>query len=193
VSRLLVCAPLGIEARAVRRGLGRLPDVTVIRTGPGRAPPLPMGFGALVVAGFGGALRDGIDPGDALVASEVRYAGRRLPCPGAGLLVRALRDAGVRAQAGPLLTVDHVVWRRAELRRLGRTGAVGIDLEAGCLLAAAGGRPVAVVRAVVDTPRRPLPSPATVTGGLAARRTLRRIGPALLAWSAATTWEGERR
>ncbi|MFB9837740.1 hypothetical protein, partial [Actinoallomurus acaciae] len=47
------------------------------------------------------------------------------------------------------------------------------------------GRPVTVVRAIVDTPGRPLLSPAAVTGGLAARRTLRRIGPALVNWAGA--------
>jgi 4-hydroxy-3-methylbut-2-enyl diphosphate reductase len=56
-------------------------------------------------------------------------------------------------------------------------------MEAGPLVAAAAGLPVTVVRAIVDTPDRPLLNPASVIGGLAARRALRRVGPALVHWS----------
>jgi 4-hydroxy-3-methylbut-2-enyl diphosphate reductase len=189
MTRLLICAPLAVEARALRRGLpGGQPEVTVVRTGFGaarRRSALPIrGHGAVVVAGFGGALDDALRPGDVLVATEVWYGGVRLPCAAAEPLVRELARVGVHAEYGPLITVDHLV-REAERRRLSRIGARAVDMEAGPLLVAAAGLPATVVRAIVDTPGRPLLSPASLTGGLAARRTLRRIGPALVRWARA--------
>jgi 4-hydroxy-3-methylbut-2-enyl diphosphate reductase len=44
---------------------------------------------------------------------------------------------------------------------------------------------VAVIRAISDTPDRPLRHPGIVTGGLAALRSLRAAGPALARWAAA--------
>jgi 4-hydroxy-3-methylbut-2-en-1-yl diphosphate reductase len=187
MARLLICAPLGIEARALRRGLpAGPPEVTVVRTGFGAARcALPIrGHDAVAVAGFGGALDGALRPGDVLVATEVWYGRRRLPCAAAEPLVRELAGVGVHAEYGPLITVDHLV-REAERRRLARTGARAVDMEAGPLLVAAAGLPATVVRAIVDTPGRPLLSPAGVIGGLAARRTLRRIGPALVRWARA--------
>ncbi|GLY90370.1 hypothetical protein [Actinoallomurus iriomotensis] len=182
--RLLVCAPLAMEARAVRHGLPvGPPEALVIRTGLGtRRAPYLHGCDAMAVAGFGGALDATLRPGDVLVATEVWFEDRRLPCAAAETLAYELARLGVRAQTGPLITTGHLV-RERERRRLARTGARAVDMEAGPLVAAADGRPVTVVRAIVDTPGRPLLSPAAVPGGLAARRTLRRIGPALINWA----------
>jgi len=58
-------------------------------------------------------------------------------------------------------------------------------METAPLMAAADGRPVAVLRAVCDGPGRPLLRPATVPAGLAALRSLRRAGPVLQRWAAA--------
>jgi 4-hydroxy-3-methylbut-2-enyl diphosphate reductase len=215
VPRLLVCTALGIEARAVRRGLPA--DVTVRRTGMG---PVAAGravlpaFEALAVTGFGGALDDELRPGDVLVASEVRFDGEVLACPSAAFLMRELTLAGLRAYTGPLVTVDRLVTGRfagraagaenerpwaSEARAADATGrlsggevrvaagrARAVDMETGPLARAAAGRPFAAVRVIVDTPSRPLLSPATVRGGLAARRTLRRLGPVLVRWAVAT-------
>jgi 4-hydroxy-3-methylbut-2-enyl diphosphate reductase len=49
---------------------------------------------------------------------------------------------------------------------------------------------VAVIRAISDTPQRPLVSPAALAGGLRALRSLRAAGPALTRWAAAA---GQRR
>lgn len=186
MARLLICAPLWVEARAIRRGLPASPsDAVVVHTGLGtRRIPALDGCGTLAVAGFGGALDTELGPGDVLVATEVRYGDRRLPCVAAELLAGQLRRAGVRAQTGPLITADHLV-REKECRRLSRTGARAVDMEAGPLLAAAD-LPATVVRAIVDGPGRPVLSLAGLTAGLAAHRTLRRIGPALVSWSKAT-------
>jgi 4-hydroxy-3-methylbut-2-enyl diphosphate reductase len=190
MTHLLICAALGIEARALRRGLpADLAGVTLIRTGPGpdraeHAAALLPAAGALAVAGFGGALQEGLRPGDVLVASEVRFGDRIWPCPSAQFLAGELARAGMSARLGPLLTCDHLV-RAGERRRLSRTGALAVDMETGPLARAATGRPFAAVRVIVDGPGRPLASPATVPAALAARRTLRRLGPALVRWSAA--------
>jgi 4-hydroxy-3-methylbut-2-enyl diphosphate reductase len=193
MTRLLICAPLAIEARAIRRGLPTgVRDVTVVRTGfgarrtgrrrVGSTSWLVPDCGVVAVAGFGGALDPTLVPGDVLVATEVWFGERRLPCVAAEPLARELTRAGVPARIGPLVTTDHLVWE-LERRRLSRTGAGAVDMESGPLVAAAAGLPVTVVRAIVDTPDRPLLSPASLIGGLAARRALRCVGPALVSWS----------
>ena len=57
------------------------------------------------------------------------------------------------------------------------------DMESGPLAAAAAGRPVAVIRAVSDTPHHPLAG--IVSGGLAALRSLRAAAPVAQRWAAA--------
>jgi 4-hydroxy-3-methylbut-2-enyl diphosphate reductase len=190
VSRLLVCAPLAVEAWAIRRGLAPAPpDVTVVRTGmrlgrTGDAASLARAYEAVAVAGVGGALDPSLRPGSVLVATEVLTGGRRLPCAGAYLLAGELAREGLDVTTGPLLTTTRLV---RDLARASAGDARAVDMEAGPLVAAAAGRPVAAVRAIVDTPDRPLLSPATLTGGPAALRALRRVGPALVRWSEVVT------
>ncbi|MFF3671152.1 4-hydroxy-3-methylbut-2-enyl diphosphate reductase [Microtetraspora malaysiensis] len=186
----VVCTALGVEARAVREGL---PDdggsVQVIRTGmgpgpAGRAENRLRGAGVLVVTGFGGALDDSLRPGDVVVASEIRFDGRTLPCPSAPLLAGELARAGLNVRTGPLATSDHIV-TGAERHRLSEEGALAVDMESGPIAAAAGGRPFAAVRVIVDTPAVPLLRPATIRGGVLAFRTLRQVAPVLARWAAA--------
>ncbi|MEV5741828.1 4-hydroxy-3-methylbut-2-enyl diphosphate reductase [Microbispora rosea] len=194
---LIVCTALGMEARAVARGLRSRPDlggdhprVQVVRMGmgPGRAaraagllPPAA----ALAVTGFGGALHDGLRPGDVLVATEVRFGDRVWPCPSAPLLAGELLRAGLPARTGPLVTSPRVVTGRGR-HALAGEGAYAVDMESASLAAAAGTRPFAAVRVIVDTPDAPLLNLATMGGAVAARRTLARIGPVLARWAAAT-------
>jgi 4-hydroxy-3-methylbut-2-enyl diphosphate reductase len=107
-----------------------------------------------------------------------------IACPSALLLVGALRAAGLTAHAGPIVSVDHVV-HGAERAELAAAGAVAVDMESAMLAAAADGGPLAVLRVVVDTPRRPLFHPATGSAGVAALATLGRLGPVLQKWAAA--------
>src|ERR1700727_2986483 len=58
-------------------------------------------------------------------------------------------------------------------------------MESAPLATAAQGRPLAVIRAVSDTPGRPLLHPGLVSGGLAALRSLRAARPVLDRWAAA--------
>ncbi|HKB31137.1 MAG TPA: 4-hydroxy-3-methylbut-2-enyl diphosphate reductase [Streptosporangiaceae bacterium] len=199
---LLVCAPLRIEARAVRRGLTGPGDggpgdggpVRVARTGFGprrsalRAAELArQPFGTLAVTGVGGALDQGLRPGEIVVATEVRSDlgdGVVAACPSAPLLAGELRRAGLAARTGPVVTTARLA-RGSDRERLAAGGALIADMESAPLVSAAAGRPVAVLRAVSDGPGRPLLHPATVSGGLAALRALRRAGPALRRWAAA--------
>ena len=193
-SGLLVCAPLRLEARAVRRGLdGTAAAVVATGYGPRRAAaraatlgPLP--FGALAVAGTGGGLADDLVPGDLVVASEVSDGQTVTPIPSAQLLAGELRRAGLRVRTGRVVTVDHL-FRPGQRDRLAASGAIAVDMESAELVKAARGRPVAVVRAISDTPGRPLLRPAALGGGLAALRSLSAAGPALSRWAAAV---GER-
>jgi len=195
---LVVCSPLWVEALAVRRGLRAArgagqPDGGAVRVtgyGPARSRRQAAAlageqFGALAVAGVGGGLTDDLVPGDMVVGTEVSDAhGTSVRCPAAPLLAGELRRAGLRVHTGPVVTVDRLVGGSSR-QRLAAGGALAADLESAPLAAAAHDRPVAVLRAVSDTPARPLLHPGIVTGGLAALRALRAAGPVLAAWAAA--------
>ncbi len=193
-SGLLVCAPLRLEARAVRRGIGDGGTVLATGYGPQRAAKQAAllrhsEFGMLAVAGTGGGLTRDLVPGDLVVGTEISDGTSTTRCASAELLAGELRRAGLRAQAGRVVTVDHLV-RGSERERLAAGGALVADLESAPLAAAAGNRPVAVLRAVSDTPQRPLLHPGGLAGGLAALRSLRAAAPVLARWAAAT---GQRR
>jgi len=193
-TRMVVCAPLLPEARAIRRGIGSGGEVRI--TGYGAARARRQGerlrrdtFGTLVVAGTGGGMADDLRPGDLVVASDVTDGTTTTACPSAPLLAGELRRAGLPVRTGPVVSVDRLAHGRERARRVD-PGALAVDLESAWLAAAAGGRPVAVVRAVSDTPRRPLLSPAALAGGLRALRSLRAAAPVLARWGAAA---GQRR
>jgi 4-hydroxy-3-methylbut-2-enyl diphosphate reductase len=206
---LLILSPLRIEARAVRRGLTNPANATVLRTGYGtsRATRFAQRMdqcrsaNGLVVMGVGGALVTDLSPsgpiktGDLVVATEVGG----VVCESAPLLAGELRRAGLRVHLGPVVTVDHLV-KGAERAELAATGAILADMESAPLAAAAaGGRPVAVVRAVSDTPPRPeaqanrtlRPVAGIVSGGLAALRSLRAAAPVVERWAAACSDQRE--
>ncbi|HEY1574179.1 MAG TPA: 4-hydroxy-3-methylbut-2-enyl diphosphate reductase [Pseudonocardiaceae bacterium] len=185
---LLVAAPMRWEARTLSRGL---PPDTVVRTGIGparsrRSVGVLRGRrpAALAVAGFGGALVDGIEPGDVVVATEVRSGATVVACPSAPLLAAALRATGLTVRLGPIVSTDHVV-HGAERAELGATGALAVDMESAFLADAADGGPLAVLRVITDTPSQPLVRPGTVAAGITATRALARVGPALVAWAEA--------
>jgi 4-hydroxy-3-methylbut-2-en-1-yl diphosphate reductase len=195
MTKLTVCAPLGIEALAVRRGLRDAagPDAAqVVRAGygPARAaataarllaagPPE-----ALAVAGVGGGAAADLRTGDVVVATQASYQGTTVSCPSAPLLAGELRRAGLRVRVGPVQTVDRLLKPR-DLTGVAAGGAIAVDMESAPLLAAAGGGPAVVIRAISDTPEHSVLSPGIVTGGIAALRSLRLAAPALARWAAA--------
>jgi hypothetical protein len=104
--------------------------------------------GAIVSFGLAGALRDGLAIGTVLDVTRVVDASGTVLWEGGPLGVPG-------AQAGTILAVDELVDDPAERRRLhDRTGADAADLESGPL--ARTGRLRGVLRAVSDTPDRPL-------------------------------------
>jgi 4-hydroxy-3-methylbut-2-en-1-yl diphosphate reductase len=195
---LLVLAPLSIEARAIRSAL---PGVEVLQTGmgPERASraarriqthaggSVSRDHRAVAVAGFCGALDPTLQPGDVVVASEVRGADGATSCPSAGILVAALGRLGIAARLGPVVSVDHVVSGRDRERLRAESQAIAVDMESAWLAASAGDRPLAVLRVVVDTPGRDLKGNplATARGGLRAYRVLAKASRALADWARA--------
>jgi 4-hydroxy-3-methylbut-2-enyl diphosphate reductase len=81
-------------------------------------------------------------------------------------------------------TVDRLLKPR-DLSAVAAGGAVAVDMESAPLLAAAGGGPAVVIRAISDTREHSVLSPGIVTGGIAALRSLRLAAPVLARWAAA--------
>jgi 4-hydroxy-3-methylbut-2-en-1-yl diphosphate reductase len=183
---LLVLAPLRLEANAVRRGLTR-PGSRVRHTGMGATRArkaaekgTPHSFGAMVVMGTAAGLADDLSPGDLVVATAVSDGETTVTLPGADLLAAELRRAGLPARAGALVTVPKLV-KPGQRAALAADGYLAADMETAALLAAAGGRPAAVIRAVSDAGI----GPGMIGGGMAALRSLRKAAPVAEKWAAA--------
>lgn len=188
---LVIAAALSIEVRALRRGAA---SALVVRTGMGparsrRAVPRLMenGARALAVAGVSGSLDPALRPGDIVVASslsglEAATEGDARPLDSAGSLLAALERLGRAAVSAPLLSVDHLV-RGGERERLRERGVCLVDMESAWLAEAANGRPLAVLRVIVDAPGNDLVSLSFLRHGIRALRALRSAVPALEHWA----------
>ncbi|GAA3388411.1 1-hydroxy-2-methyl-2-butenyl 4-diphosphate reductase [Streptomyces roseoviridis] len=198
VPPLVIACALGIEKLALRSGdRGGAPaPVTVVRSGMGpeharravtRALEREAWRDAAVIAsGFCAGLAPGMHPGDLIVAEETRDVDGTTVCAGTELLVKALTRAvpGRTVHTGPLTGSDHVV-RGPERAALRAGGAIAVDMESAATLrtaTAAGPRPVAAVRVVVDAPEHELVRIGTVRGGISAFRVLRAVLPAFFEW-----------
>ncbi|HEY7017556.1 MAG TPA: hypothetical protein VH297_03730 [Gaiellaceae bacterium] len=141
--RVTFACATAAELRVARRSAS---DVRSALVGLRAANGMP--DGPLVSFGLAGALRDGLAPGTVVDATRVvdvegtvLWEGGPLGVPG--------------AEPATILAADAVVDDPAERRRLHeRTGADAADLESGPL--ARSGRLQGVLRAVSDTPSRPL-------------------------------------
>ncbi len=190
---LVVLAPMGMEARAVRAGARA--DVAVHRTGIGRrraeraaaAPSRASGAGGVAIAGIAGGLDPAARPGDVVVASELVDAGGRTtrPLPGAPLVAAALRRDGLTVHVGRLVSSARLVHGAARARLAERSGALAVDMESEWLAAAAGALPLAVVRTVADTGSHPFVHPDTLRHTRLALATLRSVTPGLERWAQA--------
>ena len=195
--RLLLLTPLLVEWAAVRKVV---PSARVLRTGLGAAKASAAAqriasfpADAVAVLGFAGALTASLQPGDVVVASEVRGPeGASVVCPSQSVVasLRALGVSGV--SVGPIVSVDHVVYGR-ERHQLAHTGALAVDMESAWLAAAAAGRPCAVVRVILDVPTHGIAHPArALRSGLVAWWALRRVAVGLRVWATEWAWEAVR-
>jgi 4-hydroxy-3-methylbut-2-en-1-yl diphosphate reductase len=186
MSPATVCTPLRVEQLALRGVL--TPPPTLTGMGPARSAKSAARLGAatgILVAGLGGAVQRGLQPGDVVVGTEVRgMDGRQRTSASAPLLTAALRRLGLTVHPGPVTSAPGVV-HGAGRAALAATGALAVDMESAELTAGVGTEAFAVLRAIVDTPDHPLLRPATVTRGIAGLRSLRAAGPAIEQWTAA--------
>jgi 4-hydroxy-3-methylbut-2-enyl diphosphate reductase len=183
---IVVLAPLSVEARAVRSGA---PWATVhqIGMGPRRAArsarlACDTGGRAVLIAGFCGGLDPTLEPGDVVLASELRGPTGTTPCDDPAILAGVLRRGGLRVRVGPIASSQRLVLGERR-RALQRTGAVAVDMESAWLAPAERARPLATLRVVVDTDRRELHRPLrTVAGAAIAYRALRRACALVEEW-----------
>jgi 4-hydroxy-3-methylbut-2-enyl diphosphate reductase len=139
---------------------------------------------AVAVAGLCAGVAPGLRAGDVICATElVGDDGSRTAVPGSALLAAALRRRGLRAHVGALHSAGRILGptERARLPE----GILGVDMESAWLASGAAGRPLAVVRVVVDEPGRRLVDPRTAVAGPRALRSLRAASGALAEWAAA--------
>ncbi len=184
-------APLRLEARAARRGAAH-ERVERIGMGPARASvararldrSLPKGL-PVVLLGLAGALVEGVDPGDIVVASTLELAHGSQPVslaygPDA---TAVLEGAGLTVRCAPVVSSPSLVSGTDARGELAASGAVAVDMESYWCAPLARARPFAVVRVVLDVPGRDLWSPATAFTSARAYRSLVRCARALRHWT----------
>jgi 4-hydroxy-3-methylbut-2-en-1-yl diphosphate reductase len=180
---LLVLAPMAIEEAALRT------DGRVLRTGMGperariaAARALAIEANNVAIAGLCGGVDPTLRPGDVVCANELRREGETtVEVPGADELAETARRHGLRTHVGALVSADRIL-TPAERAQLG--GALAVDMESAWLAESAGGRPLAVLRVVVDGAGRRLADPRIAVDGVRALRSLRRCSAVLSEWSA---------
>jgi 4-hydroxy-3-methylbut-2-en-1-yl diphosphate reductase len=179
---LLVLAPMGIEEAA----LGRTQRVLRTGMGPDRARiaaarALAIDANNVAIAGLCGGVDPALRPGDVVCANELRCEdGTTVAVPGADELAETARRHGLRVHVGPMLSTDRILTadERSQVE-----GAIAVDMESAWLAGSAGGRPLAVLRVVVDGAGRRLADPRIAVDGVRALRSLRRCGPVLSEWA----------
>jgi 4-hydroxy-3-methylbut-2-en-1-yl diphosphate reductase len=186
---IVVLAPLSVEARAVRSG-APWADVHRIGMGPRRAARSAelaneAGGRAVLIAGFCGALDPSLEPGDIVLASELRGPTGTTQCDDPAILAGVLRRGGLRVRVAPIASSQRLVLGERR-RQLWRTGAAAVDMESAWLAPAARARPLVTLRVVLDTHRHELHRPLrTVAGAATAYRTLRRACALVEDWARA--------
>jgi 4-hydroxy-3-methylbut-2-enyl diphosphate reductase len=178
MSGLLLIAPMGLEARLLGRGAARS-GIGPRRARRSAARLASGGHRAVAIAGFAGALAPGLEPGDIVVASELRTREGRVvvECPGAEVIAGMLRRGGLTAHVGPIVSVraPTIAGARAKLRD--SSGALAVDMESVWLAPAGAGRPLVVARIVLDAPGGGI-------GPVRAARALRQAAAVLTEWAA---------
>jgi 4-hydroxy-3-methylbut-2-en-1-yl diphosphate reductase len=191
---LLLLAPMRIEARSLKAGL---PTTRVVRTGIGpvnsvetaRSNSTTHRSAAVAVAGVAGGLVPGMETGTLVVADRILdESGSTIAMlDSAALLAAALRSRGLDVVTGPIISTERVARGGDARAALAAKGAIAVDMESAALLREQWGAPVAVVRAISDTPERELGSRGTITGGVRALAALRSVVGPLEEWADAAS------
>ncbi len=184
---IVVLAPLALEARAVRAG-APWADVRRVGMGPRRAARSARlsaagGNRPILIAGFCGALDPDLEPGDIVLASELRGPTGTSPCDDPTVLAGVLRRGGLKVHIGPIASSQRLVVGERRWT-LFRSGAIAVDMESAWLVPATRRRPLVTLRVVLDTNRRELHRPLrTITGTATAYRALRRACSLVEEWA----------
>jgi 4-hydroxy-3-methylbut-2-enyl diphosphate reductase len=137
----------------------------------------------VAVVGVCAAAAPGLEPGDVFLASELRRPdGTATAVPGSRMLAASLRRHALEVKIGPLASVEQIAGP-CERRYLAETGAYAVDMESAWVAEAADGRPLAVLRTVVEPRDRELLDPRTPISGARALLALRRAAPVLERWA----------
>jgi len=185
---LLVYTALAAEEASLPRSLHR--RSRVIRSGMGRERARIAAARGLAVerargvaiVGVCAATAPDLRAGDVLLGAELRRSdGATVVADGSRLLTAALRRRGLRVRPGVLESVDRIAGP-AERRYLSEQGVDGVDMESAWLADAADGRPLVVLRTVVEEAGRELYDPRTPVAGARALLQLRRATPILERW-----------
>ncbi len=188
---LLVLTPLRLETAALPRSLRD--EARVIRTGMGRERARIAAARGLAVtdakgvavAGLCAAAAGDLQPGDVLIADDLRLPdGTRRSAPAGRLLAATLRRRGHRARVGVLASAERIAGP-SERTFLAQEGVDAVDMESAWLADAADGRPLAVMRVVVERATQELLDPRTAVAGARALVELRRAAEVLGDWAAA--------
>ena len=185
--QIVVLAPLALEARAVRTG-APWADVRRIGMGPRRAArsaqlSAASGNRPILIAGFCGALDPQLEPGDVVLASELRGPTGTSACDDPTILAGVLRRGGLNVHIGPIASSQRLVVGERRWT-LFRSGALAVDMESAWLVPVDRQRPLVTLRVVLDTNRRELHRPLqTLSGAAIAYRALRRACSLVEEWA----------
>jgi 4-hydroxy-3-methylbut-2-enyl diphosphate reductase len=140
---------------------------------------------AILIAGFCGALDPDLEPGDVVLATELRGPTGTTICDDTTILEGVLRRGGLRVRRGPIASSQRLVLRERR-RALQRSGALAVDMESAWLAPAIHGEPLVTLRVVLDTHRHELHRPLrTLHAAARAYRTLREACALVHDWAQA--------
>jgi len=192
MSRVLIATPLGIEGAIVRSGWR---GARVRKTGMGTEKSKAAARwlrrepgDALLVLGFCGGLDEESVPGEVIVAESVygatdeSHTPERVECVETERIAQQLRSREMKVRSGPIVCVSKIAVgeRRTQLLE---DGALAVEMESVWLAAGAAGRPMAVVRVVLDSPSHELFRPQAVGAATRAARALRTVARELRGWA----------
>jgi 4-hydroxy-3-methylbut-2-enyl diphosphate reductase len=192
MSQLVICAPLRLEHRAVRRGTPP-GGASLVRIGMGpvkarREFAELSGDGSVAVLGVAGGLAPHLRVPDLVVASRVVTTdGFAIDCPLGADLATRLSEAGLTTHLGTIVSVPKIVEGAERTALAEKYDALACDMESGYVAERlAPGRSFVVVRALSDSVTQPLLRPSILKNGAAALANVRKAAVVVCNWAADT-------